>query len=328
MRQSFAYDRRSLLAGGAGLALNLGARPGRAAAVQTRLTDLMPDFWRAWDATRDLSEDAVPARLMADFFTPYADVYEGAGVKKVTLERIGTWIAWVAPHIPAMRRLSARFRADYDQHLKHFMKAFPDFDPAGTPIYLMPSFGNFDGHTQKWNGVIPLFLGVDGLVVYHGDDADLAVILDHETFHIYQDQVNPGLNYEGSDDQQNPIYIALWQEGMAQYVSEVLNPNASRLSVLGDDRELAAAGADEARRGAGALAEHLESREDKVYWRYFSKQDKDITGRLGYLVGLMIVKSSAPGRTLRELARLDRAQVRSMVETRLKAIRYGDTNGF
>jgi hypothetical protein len=206
------------------------------------------------------------------------------------------------------------------------MKAFPDFDPAGTPIYLMPSLLNFDGHTQKWNGVIPLFLGVDGLVLYHGEGAQLTVILDHETFHIYQDQANPGLNYEG--DAENPIYIALWQEGLAQYVSGALNPGASRLNVLGDDKALAAASADEARQAAGAMLEHLESRENKTYWRYFSKQDKDITGRLGYLAGLMIVKSAAPGRTLPELARLDRTQVRAIVETRLKAIRNGDTTGF
>jgi hypothetical protein len=317
----FATRRGVILSGAAGL-LAAGAPLPATAASAAPLVDLMPAFWRAWDNSRALAADTVPAALIARFFEPHADLYAGAGVK-VDETRVGKWVARVSPLIPAIRRQSAGFRAGFDLHVRHFTETFPDFDARAAPIYLMPSLGQFDGHLQAWGKQIPLFIGADGLVLYHGENPNLAVLLDHESFHLYQDQKNPGLNDEGD----SPVYITLWKEGLATYVSSVMNPSAPRLSVLLDDKGLDAADDELVRRVAGELVGRLDSRETDDYRRYFSYGHKsDLPARTGYLVGLLVAKAASRGRTLAQMARLDRAEVRAGVEAQLRAIRDGASN--
>lgn len=316
MAAGLTTRRGAILSGVAGL---MAAAAPATASANAPLVDLTPDFWRAWDASRALPADVVPTALISRFFRPHADVYEGAGVK-VDEARVGRWVKRVAPLIPAIRKQSAGFRSGFDLHVRHFTSVFPDFDAGATPVYLMPSLGQFDGHLQTWGKLTPLFIGVDGIVLYHGESPNLAVLLDHETFHLYQDQKNPGLN---SDDN-SPLYIVLWKEGLATYVSGVLNPRASRLSVLLDDKALASADDPLVRRVAGEMLQRLESTSTADYQRYFSwGHVTDIPARTGYLVGLLAAQGIARGRALAGMARIDRVPLKPLVELELRRIARG-----
>jgi hypothetical protein len=312
-------DRRTLLQAGAALFMAPAASVLAGPARQARIIDLMPDFWRAWDAAQAKAGDEAGQGLMTGFFTPHADVYDGAGIRGVGPERIKGWMAHVGPHVPAMRRLSSTFRADFDRRLGRFLSEFRDFDPAAAPVYLMPSLGNFDAHSRRWRDVIPLFIGVDGIVFLHGDAPNLAVLLDHESFHLYQNQVNPALVFE--DD--GPVWASLWKEGLATYVSGELNPTASRLNVLLDDRRVAAAGPDVVRKAALEILNRLDSHAPPDHWRFFSYgYASDLPARTGYLTGMMVAGRARGGRTLAQMARLDPSSVRSTVETHLWALAH------
>jgi hypothetical protein len=283
------------------------------------LVDLMPDFWRAWNASRELPADAVPATLITRFFQPHADVYAGAGIK-VDEARVGKWIRRVSPLISSIRRQSLDFRTSFNLHVRHFARTFPDFDARATAVYLMPSLAHFDGHLQQWGDRIPLFVGADGIVLYHGDSPNLAVLLDHETFHLYHFQKNPSLRSAGAD----PLYLTLWIEGLATYVSGELNPQASRLNVLLDDKPLAAAGDDLVRRVAAELLQRLESTSEADQKRYFSAgYVGDIPARAGYLVGFQVAQRAARGRPLPGMARIDRVALKPLIEGELKRIAQG-----
>lgn len=314
--------RRGALAGvAAGLFAGVFRTP--AIAATARQVDLMPDFWRAWDKSRGLAANEVAGALIASFFQPHADVYAGAGVK-FDEARVAKWITNISPHIAAMRRQSAGFRASFEAHVRHFQRTFPDFDASAAPIYLMPSLGHFDGHLQAWGKVTPLFIGVDGLVLFHGDHPDLAVLLDHETFHLYHDQKNPGL--DSGDD--TPLYVGLWKEGLATYVSGVLNPAASRLNVLLDDKALDAAPEAVVAKVAAELLNRLDSHADSDYDRYFHYgYVGDIPARTGYLLGLLVAKAAANGRSLPQMARLNGVDVRAIAAAQLRVLTRAPASG-
>ena len=77
-----------------------------------------------------------------------------------------------------------------------------------------------------------LMLGLDGIAKFHGADAHLAATFSHELFHVYHFQVNP----LPRDADQVQLYRLVWQEGLATYVSKVLNPDASLADTLLDPR--------------------------------------------------------------------------------------------
>lgn len=277
-------------------------------------TDLMPAFWRAYDAGRD-ADDRVEA-IRAAFFLPNAELYAGAGLKP-TYERLATWLPKFDAIAVDARRLSHGFDDHYKRHAQHFQREFPDFRRERAPIYLMPSLFMFDGHLQPWQGKLPLFVGIDGIVRYHGADANLSVFLDHESFHLYHGQHLPQLLM----DEAPPVYGSLWLEGLATYVSERLNPDASLLHVLLDDQKLASADEATVRELAAKLLAVMDSTAAEDSNRFFGAGYKGPEpARGGYLVGLAIAREIGRGRPLAELARIPMPEVRGLMQQQLRRL--------
>lgn len=288
------------------------------AAAAPAPTDLMPAFWRAYDVGH-AAEDRARAIGQA-FFAPNAELYAGAGLKP-TPERLAAWLPQFDAIAEPARRLSQGFTGHYRRHVEHFQREFPDFQRERAPIYLMPSLFNFDGHLRPWQGKLPLFVGIDGIVRYHGADANLSVFLDHESFHLYHGQLVPELLM----DEQPPVYGSLWIEGLATYVSERLNPDASRVQVLLDDRKLAAVDDATVRDLAGKLLAVLDSTSADDANRFFGAGHKGPEpARGGYLVGLIIARRIGRDRPLAELARTPLAKLRASMRQQLQALAAGE----
>lgn len=307
--------RRTLLLGGlcAPLASML---PGLARAADDAIADapprdLMPAFWAAYDAAANATDRA--AALATAFFAPHHAIYRDAGLNP-TGERIARWLPAFDAIAGDVRRLGSTFPASYARHARRFREHFPDFDRARAPVYLMPSLFAFDGHLQPAGGRLPLFIGADGIVRYHGAGADLSVFLDHESFHLYQAQANPEL----SMDEAPQVYTNLWIEGTATWVSERLNPGASLLHVLLDDPVLAAADATTLQRLAADMFAVLDSTADADLARFFSAgHDGPGPARGGYLVGLHVVRAIGAHMPLAQLPRIPRTQLRGLVSDEL-----------
>lgn len=276
--------------------------------------DLMPDFWVAY---ADAEHDNRRAQMLAErFFQPHADIYAAAGVK-IDAGRIARWLPQFDAMAGDVRRIAADFATLYAGHTARFRAAFPDFDRARASIYLMPSLFSFDGHLEPQGKRLPLFIGADGLVRFHGPTPDLAVFLDHESFHLYQSQVMP----EAMLDPAPPIHAALWIEGTATYVSERLNPDASLLHVLLDDTRLANADAATKRALAAALLDALDSTSDSDVARFFSAGAQGpLPARGGYLTGLEVARRIGHDLPLAQLPRLAGAPLRDRVAQVLAAL--------
>jgi len=302
--------RRTLLLGGLCAPL-AGLLPRRVHAADAEPHDLMPAFWAAYDSAAT-SNDRVAA-LEAGFFAPHRALYRDAGLDP-TRERIARWLPAFDAIAGDVRRLGTTFPASYARHAQHFREYFPDFDRAHAPIYLLPSLFAFDGHLQPAGGRLPLFIGPDGIVRYHGAGADLSVFLDHESFHLYQAQVNPDLSL----DEAPPVYVGLWIEGAATWVSERLNPGAPLLHVLLDDPALAAADAATLRGLAAAMLAALDSTADEEMTRFFSAgYSGPGPARGGYLVGLHVARAIGAHMPLAQVPRIPRAQLRGLVREEL-----------
>lgn len=111
--------------------------------------------------------------------------------------------------IPAIRRLHRRFASDYEAYARRFLGAFPDFDKAAAATFLIPSLFQFDAHLEPSDGQLPLFFGMDGIVKYHGENANLSVLFAHETYHCYQSQKNPSVMMADKA----PLFAVRWPLG-------------------------------------------------------------------------------------------------------------------
>ncbi len=189
------------------------------------------------------------------------------GFGTLTVRTAKAYIEKAPEYVARIRKLHALFENQEPVILDRFCQAYPEFVPSKAKIYLMLSLCRFDAKIPSQHPD-SLLIGLDGLARFHGTDAPLGVILSHELFHLYHFQVSP--LPKNPDDL--PLYRLLWQEGLAVYASQQLNPGASLGDVLLDPR-LATEGPASIPAEAKRLLTCLDSREDD-HRRAFSRQKR------------------------------------------------------
>ncbi len=300
--------RRALLGGV--LAASM-ARPGLS--QQPGVTDLLPTFWPIYDSSRDDPVESRAQALIAGYFRPHLTIHQGAGIGRIDLAR---WLAIFDPIADEVRRLSTAFPRIWQAQVERFQRHLPDA-ANDAPVTIMLSFLNFDARVRLWRDRLALFVGLDGVVHIQGRGADLAVLLDHESFHLYHHQVNPSLILPGGDT----IWLGIWKEGLAVYACGVLDSGRSRLQILLGDRDLAAIAPEFLRKIARELPPILAATDGQSRTRYLSYGYRgDIPARSGYALGLAIAERVARGRGLGTLARIPAPEIETLVRAELAAI--------
>jgi uncharacterized protein YjaZ len=163
---------------------------------------------------------------------------------------------------------------------------------------------------------------VDDIARVHGPDADLGAFFDHELFHVYEPHREVPLPVaEGS----HPLFLSLWEEGLATYVSKVLNPQAPQKEIFGLPEDMPQRAQTMLPRLAQEIREKLDSESRDDYRDFFlgNTPRKDIPPRSGYYIGYLVVEKLARGRSVQELARLGGPQLRTLIE---QALRELETN--
>lgn len=275
--------------------------------------DLMPDFWRAYDAAREGSFEDRGRALIAGYFTPHLQAYRDVGIGRVDLAR---WLAVFDPMASAVRRLSDGFPAAWSAHAARFGRALPDFD-AAAPVTVFVSFLNFDARVRVVGDRVALFVGLDGVVRF---GAGLGVLLAHECFHLYHHQVNPTLILPGGD----PLWLGVWKEGLAVQASAVLDPDADATAVLLGERALAQADAALIRRMAAGMLPLLDETAGAPRARFLNVgAGGDFPSRSAYLIGWRIAQNLPIGRDLAALARVPASEAREIVRRHVARLAAG-----
>ncbi len=198
--------------------------------------DVMPDFWRFWEEAQGKPVADQVKLFRETVVSKYPGLF-GKGViqlggvpdperDRALDERLAKYMAELPPQIPAMRKLSNQLGRSLQEYARGFQQEFPDY-AAHTPIYFTLSLWQFDGATREVDGKTVLLFGVDEIARFHGADTDLKVLFDHELFHQYHGQVAPEFDADGA-----PLWMSLWEEGLATYVSRHMNPGASTQDAL------------------------------------------------------------------------------------------------
>ncbi|HZC35956.1 MAG TPA: hypothetical protein VE242_10100, partial [Chthoniobacterales bacterium] len=193
-----------------------------------RIEDRWPQIFHLL-GTSALAAPEKAAKLVDYLRSQCPEIADRLHIADMTAEDSERYLAELQRRIFAIRSLARRFAAIRAGVEEQFVQVFPDFRPARTTVYLTVSRFRFDGKVPH-DHLDHLLLAFDGVAKFHGGNAPIRVIFSHELFHLYHFQINP----PPANADQLPLYRLIWQEGLACYVSSVLNPDAPLRDILFD----------------------------------------------------------------------------------------------
>jgi len=290
--------------------------------VEVSVIDATAVFWQFWDAN---SEKPDSERVQAFFDTVVAthpDLFSGGVLGGESLtnrfddpavrRRVATYLHDVAPLIPKMRIFSNTITRDFRQFAHKFTITFPDYVPI-SPVYFTISLFQFDAGVRVARNHTAVFFGIDGIARSDGADASLQVIIDHELFHQYHLQIAPELT------ESNALWAYLWEEGLATFVSQRMNPGSTEAQVFVSPPNLSGLASPMLPALARELLSNFDSTNREELAVFFSPvhHRPDIPIRSGYYVGYRVAEKLAVGRSLSKLAALRGPDLQSAIRRAL-----------
>lgn len=210
--------------------------------------------------------------------------------------------------------------ADLRDAAVQFRKTFPGF-VSRRPVALVCSLGSFDGGTRDVEGVERLLFGPDVIAAIRPRGFNLRPFLEHELFHVHHANLHP--------DAPETVAAALWEEGLATYVSAALNPGATQDEISVPDALVAQATPRIPELSRRLLA-HLDDPSGGPAYRQFffgSTEPAEVPPRSGYLIGWRIAETLGKTRSLAQLAALPPAESHLEVERALREMAQGGEGG-
>lgn len=289
-----------------------------------RTIDLMPLFWSFWAEAHERPLASQIALFESRVVARHPEVYTSRALgfdpsrpfHEELAKRYPRYLAWVSPVFPTMRRLSNEIAHELGPIEARFLREFPDFDYHGD-IYFMNSLAAFDGAVRQVNGRRALLFGLDVIAAIHGEGAAIEPLFDHELFHLYHRQFFRA----APEVEREPLWAAMWTEGLATYVSRRMNPSATDRQVFGLPDDTPGRTREMLPRVARELLIRVDSTSRDDYRKFFlgSEPNADPPQRSGYFVGYLIAERIGAGRPLHDLAKMPAADVRRAVEEVLRS---------
>ncbi|WP_421854161.1 hypothetical protein [Novosphingobium sp.] len=284
------------------------------APAKPAIVDLTGDYTRFYHASigqERFARAAAFKRLMAEKF-PGFYTETRLGAPAAAYDEI------IAKSFDAFPEIEARFTARaaalepaFANAISDFHRTFPEAS-ALPPTYLVHSLGEMDGGTREIGGGTVLVFGADMIARLHRAGANERPFLEHELFHTY---------HEPRFGECKPLWCALWEEGLATYVADQLNPGATEDELL---LPMAMRRQIDANRAVAACAvlQRAMSEDPHDYSALFNsgRNLPSLPDRAGYYVGYLVAQSLSKGRNLGELARLDQAAARPLILAELAVL--------
>lgn len=257
-----------------------------------------------------LSKDSPDEQKIRSFKT---EVYDKAPLIYESLYNDIKWIGkspdeWLLRYVDEFKsiendfkKLSTKLNVQFDSSLAEFKKSFPDFKPDFN-VCILHSLGIRAGGPVIIQDKTVLMFGVDQMAKYFNFQ-NFSPFFQHELAHIYHSQhFTPVNNEKYSKD---ALYNFLWREGLAVYISSVLNPDASEIEIFMVD-SLPQKTNHVIQIISRDLLEMLYSANQKLIEKYFWTSSKDavIPKTAGYYLGYYLVKEIAKNISLVELVAL------------------------
>jgi hypothetical protein len=274
-----------------------------------RVIDAMPTFWKYWDTTIEESTDKRVRGFFNTVVAAYPDLFHHGLIASGALTDLGSvpeaqarvakYLQDVNSFIPAMRQITITIRDNFFCYVQEFSTSFPDYAPT-TPVYFSVSLFGFSGGLLVSGENTGLYFGVDELARIYGSTGNLKIIFQHELFHQYHYQIAP----EISEDR--AAWAFMWEEGLATYVSQRMNPGTTADQVLFTPNRLSELARPHLPNLARRLLDHADSTDSNDYFDLFSVEQapSGFPARSGYFVGYLVAEKLATTRSLVELVHL------------------------
>jgi hypothetical protein len=282
--------------------------PVRSVAAKCTVVDLMPRYWRLVSESRNQSPQEQVVSFRRDLDLAHTDLYSKRGLGFETKEQLNDAILKALgdtrQNTQSGMLMSKTVSSNLPREVARFEKMFPDFRCDFT-IYLVPSLDNLDGAGRIVDGRPALVFGIDSMASeFAGKPLQLHVFLDHEIFHRYHSQVT---GFSDDNGQEEIIWRGLWAEGLATYVSMVLNPPATMQDALFFPTDLVKRASPIRSRLAKQLEDNLDVSDSKIFRKYFSYHVgavDEVPPRSGYYIGVLASQRLAQQNSLKELVHL------------------------
>ena len=292
------------------------AAPAATTSSHPAIIDLMPAYEAYAEQAKSVHADAERVAMFKRIVVNrYPDVADAGVFPYGEDANFVRYLDRLAPLDARMHAVDARLRAELPGYRDAFRRALPDFTLA-FPTCIVPSF-TYDGSTAALtDGTPALMLGVP-VIAQRGDAGSDRVLFSHEYFHLYHDQVNPGLSAEPK-----PLGHELWIEGLATYAASVIARDGDPVHFLLDP-DLAHRYPAIAPQVARIMLERYDSmsKDDRAaYFQNGSTPGAEIPSRAGYAVGYLVAKRLGASRSLHDLAALRGEELDRLVRGALATI--------
>ena len=274
-----------------------------------RVIDVMPAFWNFWDTTIEESTDQRVREFFNTVVEAYPDLFHHGLIASGALTdldgvpeaqaRVAKYLQDVSSFIPAMRQITITIRDNFFRYVQEFSTTFPDYAPT-TPVHFSVSLFGFSGGLLVSGENTGLYFGVDELARIYGPTGNFKVILQHELFHQYHYQIAPEISADPA------AWAFMWEEGLATYVSQRMNPGTTADQVLVTPNRLSELARPHLRDLARRVLDRADSTNPKDYSDLFSVEQapRGFPARSGYFVGYVVAEKLAATRSLVELVHL------------------------
>ena len=289
------------------------------APVTFAVHDFTPDFWRFWEAAQNqpveqqarLWQQLYVSRHQAvfnDLATACKDQWDASWARTRYLPALPRLV-------PAIRTMVADLPRQLEEANSRFLKTFPDMRWS-SDIYVMASGYCFTGRSQMIQGRGALLFGVDGMASF--GQKDLIPGMHHELFHRYHREY---FDFEASSAY--PLWTVLWAEGMAAYVSELLNPSASEIDLAQVPLGMVKQVNDRRGQLAADFLRRFESTTEndaKLYFNDIHSKDALVPARAGYQLGVLVIRELAKQYSIQTMAHWSQAEVQPRIHASLARI--------
>ncbi|KQW90025.1 hypothetical protein ASC94_19950 [Massilia sp. Root418] len=291
------------------------------AAPKLEVHSLAREFVTFWDGTQGLPEaervQAFKTQVGAKFPEFYGvERYAGARTAAQHDDIIRRNIAAFGEQRQAYLDKVDQFGTELPGHIATFTAAFPDFKPV-VATYFLHSLGEMDGGTRVLNGRNYLIFGADGMVRYHGKGTE-APFFHHELFHTYHYKQAP-------DCDDSVLWQRLWIEGLATYVSKVLNPQANDQELLIDfPKGSAARIRGQIYANMAQLERVFDSPDEVQLGSLFYMNGASVDGlppRRGYMLGYLVAEELGKTRSPAQLANLSCTEARPLITAAIHTLK-------
>ncbi len=290
--------------------LKLDAKP-----IEPRIHNIATNFLEFWDSAKGLTLDErvkiFDQTVVSKFPQFYQFVYQSWKSQNLNkVDRLNDFFKNFMFIEKEFRNRHEIINRDLKKTLKSFQKKFSDFN-SDFDLYIVHSLGQMDGGMRVLGDKNYFIFGIDGIVKYHNGTSDTP-FFHHELFHLYHSKY---FRFNGK------LWESLWGEGLATYVSEVLNRGSSFKNLMLDTPAgLVPKSQAKIRVILQDLLDQLDSTDKEIYKTYFlmNSLNKEIPKRAGYYVGYLIAKELGKSYSLKELSRLSGEPLKKLIQKSLK----------